>query len=54
MMTGDDIYSGHWVDYSKGAVRGQIITLSNQNARLLIAALALFAIYAGVRFWCKS
>jgi hypothetical protein len=36
------IYTGVWTNWSKGAVVGSTITLSNRNGAVLIAALAIF------------
>ena len=49
----NDIYTGHWVDWSRGEVRGQLLTLHNRYARILIVFLALFVWFTGYRTWSK-
>lgn len=44
-------YTGHWINWSHGAVLGSTITLSSRDGGLLIAFLALFVSAAGAASW---
>lgn len=45
------IYTGFWINWTRGRVFGATITLTNRNGALLIAFLALFASLAGTGLW---
>ena len=49
----DAIYTGYWIDYSRGSSNGRLITLTALNARILVAVLAVFVKIAGSRLWGK-
>jgi hypothetical protein len=46
-----EIYTGPWVDWSKGAVMGATITLSSRTAPILTATLAFFITIVGACLW---
>jgi hypothetical protein len=48
------VFTGHWIDHSKGTIAGLLITLTNRDARFVIAFLALYVRFAGSRIWSKS
>jgi hypothetical protein len=45
------IYTGPWVDWSRGAIIGSTITLSGRSASVLTAVLALFVTIVGSCLW---
>ena len=45
------IYTGTWINWSKGRALGSTLTLSSQNGGLLVAFLALFVSFAGTSFF---
>lgn len=45
------VYTGFWVNWSQGQIRGATLTLTNRNAGFLTAFLALFVSLAGRAFW---
>lgn len=49
--TNSTIYTGIWNDWSRGQITGSTLTLSNRNAAILIAILALFVSQAGSHSW---
>lgn len=49
--TAGNVRLGFWINHSHGIIRGSTLTLSNNNAALLTAAVALFVAYAGTRIW---
>ena len=49
--SGSYIYTGPWVNWSHGLVRGSTITLSERNGGLLTAFLAIFVSAAGLACW---
>ncbi|KAF4613378.1 hypothetical protein G7Y89_g15510 [Cudoniella acicularis] len=51
MSSNTTIYVGFWTNYSKGAVLGSTLTLSNRNGAILIGALAVFIQLIGGRSW---
>ncbi|KUJ17744.1 uncharacterized protein LY89DRAFT_747572 [Mollisia scopiformis] len=51
MSTNTTVYTGFWTNWSKGAVTGSTLTLSNRNGAVLIAALAIFLQFAGIGSW---
>jgi hypothetical protein len=46
-----EIYTGPWVDWSKGAILGSTITLSSKTAPILTAFLAFFVTVVGACLW---
>lgn len=50
-LTGAEIYTGAWVDWSRGAVLGSTVTLSARYASVLTAFLALFVTIVGSCLW---
>ncbi|KAF2665587.1 hypothetical protein BT63DRAFT_442960 [Microthyrium microscopicum] len=51
MVQASIAHQGYWVDWSKGKVHGQTITLSNDKAHILIAFFATFVYIVGSNFW---
>lgn len=47
----DAIYTGIWINWTYGRVRGATLTLSHRDAGFLTAFLALFVSVAGRGFW---
>jgi hypothetical protein len=45
------IYTGAWIDYSRGHVFGATITLSARNGGLLTSFLGVFVTIVGGQFW---
>lgn len=45
------VYTGTWVNWSDGRVKGATITIPSRNSAYLIAFLALFVRVAGGHFW---
>lgn len=41
----------YWIDYSKGLVLGNTLTLSSRNGALLVAGLSVLVTLAGSSFW---
>ncbi|EXJ72608.1 uncharacterized protein A1O5_03754 [Cladophialophora psammophila CBS 110553] len=50
-IAGASIYTGAWVDWSRGVVVGSTITLSARSASVLTAFLALFVAIVGSCLW---
>lgn len=50
-LAGAEIFTGTWVDWSRGAVLGSTITLSSRWASVLTAFLALFVTVVGSCLW---
>lgn len=46
-----EIYQGLWINWSHGRIFGRILTISRQNADLVIAFTGVFITFVGVRFW---
>lgn len=46
-----EIYHGFWTNWSFGPIFGRILTISRQNADLVIAFTGVFVTFVGVRFW---
>lgn len=46
-----EIYQGFWTNWSYGPIFGRILTISRQNADLVIAFTGVFVTFVGVRFW---
>ncbi|KAF2150220.1 hypothetical protein K461DRAFT_315187 [Myriangium duriaei CBS 260.36] len=51
MSTAQDVYTGVWINYSKGVVLGATITLSSRYANILTAFLAAFVKFVGSQMW---
>ncbi|KAK5087544.1 hypothetical protein LTR70_006962 [Exophiala xenobiotica] len=49
-MSGD-IYSGIWINWSRGAVDGATLTLSNRDGSLLLSFIAAFVTLVGSQLW---
>jgi hypothetical protein len=49
--SGDNIYTGFWVNQAYGPFRGACLTLSHEAGGLLIAFLALFVTAASSSIW---
>ncbi|KAH7176214.1 hypothetical protein EDB81DRAFT_621163, partial [Dactylonectria macrodidyma] len=47
-----DIYTGFWIDWSRGPVVGATITLSLRSGLLLLSFIASFVTFVGTRLWC--
>lgn len=45
------IHLGIWTDWTRGPILGQTLTLSRNNANLLIAFTASFVVFVGSRIW---
>jgi len=45
------VYTGTWINWSRGPVMGATLTLSQRTGSLLIAFVALFVSFAGTRFF---
>jgi hypothetical protein len=45
------VYTGFWRDWDRGKVLGATLTLKNENAAILVAALAVLVTLAGNRSW---
>lgn len=56
MSTGSTpaIYTGFWIEWNEGRIKGATLTLSNRHGAYLIAFLALFVHIAGSSFWRLS
>lgn len=50
-VSDDDIYTGIWINWSYGQVRGATLTLTHRNGGLVTAFLALFVTVVGRGFW---
>ncbi|KAF2140831.1 uncharacterized protein K452DRAFT_206604, partial [Aplosporella prunicola CBS 121167] len=50
----DNVYTGAWTNWSKGAVLGYMLTLERADANPVIALLALFVTFVGTRTWRVS
>lgn len=48
---GFQIYTGFWVNWSRGRLEGSTLTLSTSHGGLLSAFLAIFISLAGIAFW---
>ncbi|KAL8780906.1 MAG: hypothetical protein Q9213_006246, partial [Squamulea squamosa] len=51
LPTGSEIHTGFWINWSRGAVLGSTITLSQRNGSLLTAFLGIFVTSAGTACW---
>ena len=49
--SGTHVYTGIWVNWSRGAIPGSTLTLSDRDGGLLIAFLAIFVSAAGGALW---
>ena len=49
--SGAYIYTGHWINWSRGAILGSTLTLSTRDGGLLTAFIAIFVTLAGAAFW---
>ena len=47
----DSVYTGAWINWSRGRIAGATITMSHQNGQLLTAFLALFVTTTGTSFF---
>lgn len=47
----DDVYTGFWINWSYGRLKGATVTLSHRDGGLLTSFLALFMTIAGRSFW---
>lgn len=47
----DSVYTGVWINWSHGRVRGATLTLTHRDGGLLTAFLALFVTVVGISFW---
>lgn len=45
------IYTGFWIDWSRGSVLGSTLTLSAENSAFLVAFIALFVRFVGGQLW---
>lgn len=45
------VHLGIWTDWTRGSILGQTLTLSRNNANLLIAFTASFVVFVGSRIW---
>lgn len=50
-MSQYQVYLGIWTDWTRGPILGQTLTLSRNNANLLIAFTASFIVFVGSRIW---
>ena len=50
-VSGAYVYTGVWVNWSRGTILGSTLTLSDRNGGLLIAFLAIFVSAAGGALW---
>jgi hypothetical protein len=51
MSDGIHTYSGAWINWSEGPIRGATLTLSQKHAGVLSAFLAILVSFAGSLFW---
>ena len=51
LASGAYVYTGAWIDWTKGRIQGSTITLSQRNGSLLTAFLGIFVTVAGASFW---
>jgi hypothetical protein len=51
MSDGIHTYTGAWINWSEGAIRGATLTLSQKHAGVLSAFLAILVSFAGSLFW---
>lgn len=51
MSSTPNVYTGFWINWSYGRVRGSTITLTAENSAYLIAFIALFVRFAGSQLW---
>lgn len=49
--TMDNIYTGIWTNWSRGAILGSTLTVTKQYGNLLIAFMALFIGFVASRLW---
>lgn len=47
----DSVYTGAWINWSRGRIGGATITLTRQEGQILTASLALFVTIAGTSFF---
>ena len=45
------VYTGVWINWSRGRIAGATITLNHRNGALLTAFLAIFVTFVGTSFW---
>lgn len=50
-VSDDYIYTGAWVNWARGPIKGSTITLTHRNGSLLTAFLALYVALVGRSFW---
>lgn len=50
-QNGAHVYTGQWINYSHGPILGATLTLTNRDAGLLTAFLAIFVSAAGAALW---
>ena len=50
-MSSSNIYTGIWINWSRGPVSGWTLTLPSAEGQLLVAFLAVFVTVTGSRFW---
>jgi hypothetical protein len=51
MSDGIHTYTGPWINWSEGVIRGATLTLSQKHAGVLSAFLAILVSFAGTLFW---
>lgn len=51
MAASPSVYTGFWMNWSEGPVKGATLTLTNQHGAYLVAFLALFVQLSGVFSW---
>ena len=51
LPSSSDVYTGHWIDFSKGTFLGSTITLTASSGAVIVACLALYVDLAGVYLW---
>jgi hypothetical protein len=51
LPSSSDVYTGHWIHFSKGAFRGSTITLTATSGAVVVACLALYVNLAGIYLW---
>ena len=50
-VVGSYTYTGPWINWSRGAVSGSTITLTQRDGGLLTAFLGIFVTSSGATFW---
>lgn len=51
MAVKESVYTGFWINWSEGQLKGATLTLTNQHGAYLVAFLAVFVQLAGVFSW---